>query len=220
MTDNKNQSEDAWNFDIDQEKLSIEDKKQNEPVKEKKIKQKLTLEDQKINAGRTRNEMYEELESKFKDVEDDIVEYAPLSLRGCALFIDLSVYMVTYLVANFTVPMTTWLFSIPMNRYHFSWTMSPVEIYNFMFGINLFIFVNLLLVLPSAFFGSTLGKKIVGLKVRGEKQFSIKYRIVFIREVIIKPLSLLIIIGIFLPFFNKKKKSLHDFACKTLVVID
>lgn len=217
MTADKNQQNDSWDFTIEKEKIPAEEIVQ-ETSKERKLN--LKLEDQKIDPSKTRNAMYEELESKFKDVEEDIVDYAPLSLRACAFFIDLSVYMTTYLLSNFTVPVTKWFFSIPMKRYHFSWTLSPLEVYYLMLGINLFILINLLLVIPPAFFGTTLGKRVAGLKIRGDKQFSIKYRTVFVREILLKPISLVVVIGVLLPFFNKKRKALHDIICKTLVIND
>lgn len=68
-------------------------------------------------------------------------------------------------------------------------------------------------------YGQTLGKKWLGIKVIRIDGKPLTYWGVFLREVIGKIISTLILgIGYFMAAFRKDKRALHDLAAKTIVV--
>lgn len=81
----------------------------------------------------------------------------------------------------------------------------------------LFIF----LVLPALIKKGSIGKIIMKIRI-GHNELTTKasgVQILF-RETIAKLISIVSIIGIFLPFFNERSKSLHDYLCGTVLYDD
>jgi uncharacterized RDD family membrane protein YckC len=68
------------------------------------------------------------------------------------------------------------------------------------------------------FFNTSLGKRIFGLRVRGDHFYTLNFGLAFQREFIFKPISAGLVIGLIFPFFNKEKKSLHDKFAGTFVI--
>lgn len=88
--------------------------------------------------------------------------------------------------------------------------------------IGLFLITMFFLhVIPSIIWLKSLGKKFFKIRIghadddRGARSFQI-----FLREVIAKPISILVLLGFVLPFFNSRKRSVHDFIAGTTLYID
>jgi uncharacterized RDD family membrane protein YckC len=75
-------------------------------------------------------------------------------------------------------------------------------------------------VIPVAFFNTSFGKKIMGLRIRGIETYSLSVSTAFSRELIMKPISIILIAGFITPFISKKALSVHDFLAKTIVIKD
>ncbi|GAB4018012.1 MAG: hypothetical protein Fur0010_18980 [Bdellovibrio sp.] len=76
-------------------------------------------------------------------------------------------------------------------------------------------------VVPSILFFKSFGKKICNIRI-GHVEVDRRARgfQVFLREVIAKPISVMVLLGFVLPFFNSNKRSLHDFIAGTTLYID
>ena len=80
--------------------------------------------------------------------------------------------------------------------------------------VVLFFFI----VLPVAFFNISFGKKIIGLRIRGTENYRLSISQAFNRELIFKPLGIIIIAGFITPFISKKEQSIHDMLTNTIVI--
>lgn len=68
-------------------------------------------------------------------------------------------------------------------------------------------------------FGATPGKKAMGLRIVGnDGDLKLGYGTMFLREYIGRFISAITVVGIFLVFFNKDKRALHDLIAKTKVI--
>jgi uncharacterized RDD family membrane protein YckC len=76
------------------------------------------------------------------------------------------------------------------------------------------------LLLPLSFFNTSLGKKIMKLRVRGDQAYTISLSKAFQRELIFKPISMILLVGFIMPFFTENQKSLHDKLAGTMVIKD
>ncbi len=91
----------------------------------------------------------------------------------------------------------------------------PQKVLEFTLPALLVFFFHLV---PTAISKKSIGKKLFSLRVgnKFEDSGTSKF-VVFIRELIIKPISCLSIIGILCMFINLKRRTLHDFICSTAV---
>jgi uncharacterized RDD family membrane protein YckC len=211
-----------WSFELDEKNSSLlhssvpkQTKNQN-----KKTKKSLTLDETNYRPSKTRSELYEELQSKEKVLDNDVIQQAPIIRRALALIVDLVFASSLIFLSKKLISLTLFIFSIPMKRYGFQWIFKDQSLNNFIWSINIFIISFMFIVIPVSFYNISLGKKIFKLRIRGTKKFSLSLKQCLFREIFFKPISIFLIIGIILPFFNKDRKSLHDFACDTLVVDD
>jgi uncharacterized RDD family membrane protein YckC len=84
---------------------------------------------------------------------------------------------------------------------------------------NSFYFSIIYYVVLTKSYGQTLGKKWLGIQVIRTDGKPLTYWGVFLREIILKTVSGLILgIGYFMVAFRKDKHALHDLAAKTIVV--
>jgi len=88
-----------------------------------------------------------------------------------------------------------------------------------MMFLNGFFIAFIFIIIPLSFYNSSFGKKLLGISVRGTNSYTISLSQAIAREIIIKPLSLLTLVGFVTPFFSKKKQSIHDMIIGTLVII-
>ncbi len=75
-------------------------------------------------------------------------------------------------------------------------------------------------VLLTYFTGSTLGKKVMGIKVMGENEEPLRFVDVLYRETIGRYLSGVVCIGYLMILVDHKKRGFHDYLCETCVVYD
>ena len=72
--------------------------------------------------------------------------------------------------------------------------------------------------IPLAFYNATLGKKFTGIRVRSCDRYTVSIAQAFKREVIMKPIGILILAGFIVPMFSKKRQGIHDSVAKTVVI--
>lgn len=218
---------DEWTFDVRISKNGEgEVEEVRKPVKrsvvaeakeerEKKLKEKLFLEETPKETL-TRRQMAERM--KKEENTEDVFVYANPINRGIAEILDILFVGVVSYVLKFLLGPLFLLNTIILNKYNYQLDVSKsLYVYNGQFivlGLMYFIFI----VIGTAFYNKTVGKKMMGLVVRNDDRFSLNLTDIFVREVVLKPISVISVIGIIMPFFHKQKKSLHDVLMKTLVI--
>lgn len=91
----------------------------------------------------------------------------------------------------------------------------PDKILEYAIPFLLFLFFYLL---PTCSSRKSLGKKLLSIRIGSKfEDGKVSKKCVFMRELFIKPLSLISIIGILLIFTNRKRRALHDYICGTAV---
>ena len=182
--------------------------------------QKLKLDEKGYKPSRTRVEMYNELERQEKKLDEDVFVYANPIFRGIAFIIDLGFMYGLYLLAHLLVKPITFVIQLFLDKYKLQIMLSQ-DLYLMSVLVFSICFVALLGVLvPLAFFNTSLGKRIFGLRVRGDDFYTLNLGLALQREFIFKPISVGLVIGFIFPFFNKEKKSLHDKFARTFVIKD
>lgn len=193
-------------------------KKAKVPKESKEIK--LSLEKQEVKS-RTRNELYRELSKNDKVMaEEDYYNFPNPVNRGIALAIDLLLLFGLYKLSFLAAPINVKLVHLFLDKYNLKLLFSETILYQLSSYFNLVCCLFFGIIIPTAFFNSSLGKKIMRLRVRGDFKYTLSIEQAFKREIILKPISILAIFGFFLPFFDKKKKSFHDKIVGTIVVKD
>jgi uncharacterized RDD family membrane protein YckC len=190
-------------------------------VKDKESKEeKLTLEETNYKS-RTRNSMYSELAKEEKLMTDeDYYDFAPFPQRAIALLVDCVFIFFLIKTAIFLRPLLFKVVYLFLDKYHLElWISDPILMQVLLYTAS-FLILFFMIVIPLAFFNTSLGKKITGLRVRGDDKYTLSITQAFQREIFYKPLSLACLVGVVLPFFDKKKKSLHDKITRTFVIKD
>lgn len=181
---------------------------------------KLVLDEKGYVAPKSRGELYKELASEEEILSKDVIEAAQPGVRLIALLLDLGfMYGLILFAMKFSL-----LIKIPvdyfLNSYQLVFMFGESVLVDIMVGVSIFIFVMSFVIVPASFFNTSFGKKIMGLRVRGDGQYSLRLGQCLQRELIFKPLSIMLIVGFIMPFFDENKRSLHDRLAKTLVVKD
>ena len=181
---------------------------------------KLTLDEENKRRAKTRTELYNELANKEKVLlDEDFFEFSNPVVRGVALAIDAAftygLVKFSLLAAPSEVKLLHLLF---LDKYNLEFMFGEKILLTTTMGINIFIALFLFIVIPVAFFNLSLGKKLTGQRVRGDDKYTISIGQAFQREIIYKPISIACLVGFILPFFDKKKKSLHDKMAGTFVI--
>lgn len=154
---------------------------------------------------------------KMRAVEDVIIQ-APVIKRIVAQFVDFFVILLLFIVSAYFVPFgvkvtKNILASAALdNMFDKSTTPQLVHLVFFLLGIYI-IFVVFL-----SATNTTVGKRAMDLQVRDVDSSTISLSQAFLREMILKPLSFLSILGVLYVFVNKERKTLHDLLSSTLVV--
>lgn len=193
-------------------------------VKKKKFSslknQPLKLDEGQLPRATTRSEMALKMQNEVEVQIGDIYDCAPLYKRAIAFIIDSLLLVIIYFLVNITAPLWRFIIQYFLDSYKLQFLISEALV---MKGIRLFsgfMAFILFVIIPISFFNRSLGKKILGLSVRGEDKYSISITQALLRELIMKPISLLIIAGLVTPFFSKRKLSIHDMASRTIVIED
>ena len=224
----KNESSD-WEFSIDEgtSQIKVGDLDKSQKNKnyvdeyEKRKKQqnkKLTLSEPSIPKTKTRSAMALEVGEKQNQTLEDDFEKASLVKRFIAFVIDTAFLAGLIYLAK---PISTMIRAIAqtyMDNYKLKFLYPDPITANIFLGVSILVLVFAFVVLPVSFYNASFGKKILGLKVRDIDTNTITLKQAFKRELIMKPLSLLVVVGLFVPLFTKKRQGLHDFATETVVV--
>lgn len=169
--------------------------------------------------SKTRNELYEELRKDDVIINDeDHYEFPTAPLRAIAFIIDVLFILIAVKIIYLITPFEMKLIQLFLDKYKLQLMFSPEINFYLVFGITIILSAFFLIVIPVTFFQVSLGKKITGIKVRSEFQNSLSIKQIIKREIIYKPLGIVLLAGFIMPFFDKKKKSFHDKLCGTIVV--
>lgn len=85
------------------------------------------------------------------------------------------------------------------------------------YSIPFFVYLTMYL-LPTCFSRKSPGKKIFDLRIGNkEDDCGISKLAIFWREIIVKPISIVSVVGLLLVFINEKRRSLHDYLSGTTV---
>jgi len=179
---------------------------------------KLKLVEKGFKPTKTRSELYNELAKEEEIYDKDVTEYPSPIVRLIALVLDLIFNGVIIYLGFNLFPIFNMIIQLFMDKYKLVFMFGAEYLNMVTLGFTEITLVMLFIIIPGAFFNTSFGKKIMGLKVRGTGQFTISIGQHFQREVIFKPLSIALIIGFILPFFDEQKRSLHDRLAKTFVI--
>lgn len=193
-------------------------------AKNKKIgalkRQSLVLDTGAVPRTKTRSAMALEMDGGAEKETGDVYNCAPLYKRAIAFIIDSLFLVGLYYLVELIAPLWLKIIHYFLDSYKLQLMIPEALVIKAIFFVGGFMSLFFLVVIPVAFFNHSLGKKILGLKVRGEDKYSISIMTAFSREIIMKPISLLILAGLITPFFSKKKLSIHDMITHTFVVED
>ncbi len=225
MTDRKNdektssvKGQDDWEFS------SIQIKYDDEPKMESQVKDtralhrktKLALNEEAIPRSKTRSEMAKELAGD--EVERDAYDLAAYPKRGLALALDVAFIAFIAALVKILSPFVLKIIHFFLDKYKLQLWFSDGFAIKGLIVLNALLAAFFFVVIPVVFFNASFGKKILGIRVRGEGQYSLSFEQTIKRELIFKPISILIVAGFVTPFFNKNRLSIHDMLAKTVVV--
>lgn len=182
--------------------------------------EKLILDEPSIKA-KTRTEHYQELSKndKVKD-EEDYYDFSSPIQRGLGLLIDAAflfgIYKLIWKLSSVEVKVINYF----LDKYKLQFMFGEAALLKVVLVASLGFALILAVVIPAAFFNSSLGKKLTKQRIRGDEKYTLSISQAFCRELIWKPLSIACVIGFVLPFFDKKKKSLHDKMSGTFIIRD
>jgi uncharacterized RDD family membrane protein YckC len=89
----------------------------------------------------------------------------------------------------------------------------------FLFGLIVYIGFPAYLIVSTALYQRTLGKKLLGLKIVSSNEEEVSWKKAFLRELLGKILSGLVLeVGFIMIGFTKKKQGLHDYIAGTYVI--
>lgn len=181
---------------------------------------RLVLDEKNYKPAKTRSELYQELEKREKKIEEDIYYFPNPIFRGMALVIDAAFIYGMYLLSGPLNLIEQKFVTFFLAKYNLVLSL-PQNILNYLFQYgSLFLMLLFFVIIPLAFFNTSLGKRIFGIRVRGVDSYTLTLSLALKREFIYKPLSIAVVLGFILPFTNKEKQSIHDKLSRTLVVKD
>lgn len=194
--------------DIDHKKEMTTDSK------EKKLK----LDTQAHKPSKLRSELYDELLREEAEAERDFYSNSPISDRVFALAIDAAVLYGLYEWLLILEPKQFALISELLDRNDLQFWLGNEVMSNLIYFTTGFFMLFFFVVVPVSFFNWSIGKKVFGIIIRGKDQYSLSLAEAFLREIIMKPIGVVCLVGFIIPFFNKERQSLHDKVVGTFVV--
>lgn len=226
MTEPKDKNPGKKNEDWDFTGVRHNVKKEAGPKLESRAKDKvvsskkanLVLNEAALPKTKTRSAMASEMHKEDPRGQSDLYSLASIPKRGIALFIDLAFLAAIFYVIKFTGPLWRQVMQLFLDKYNLQLWIPERFVLNGILIVTGFIALNVCIVFPVTFFNHSLGKKLLGLKIRGQEQYTLTIGQIFGRELIVKPLSILLLAGFITPFFAKKRASLHDMASHTFVI--
>ncbi len=218
--DNDNDKE--WEFTAVKPKVKYESLNVESQVQETKMVTRknatLTLDETSLPKMRSRSAMAKELQNLSDTEIEDVDKYAPIPKRGIAFILDCAfIFFLAYAV-KFILPLERILIQYFLDKYKLQFIFPEFIVLKALMIISGFFAAIFFVVIPLSFFNLSFGKKIMGLRVRGERQYTISFGKAIKRELIFKPISIAIVAGLITPLFNKKKLSIHDMLAGTYVI--
>lgn len=181
---------------------------------------RLVLEKVDYNSRATRGEMYKKMQQDEEILDKDLYDYASPVSRGIALLLDLAFYFGLYKAAIFLAPLEIKLVNFGLDKYKLQMDLPLSLQFPVFMGASLIALIFFMVLVPVSFFNTSFGKKCTGLRVRSTGCYTVTLSQAFKREIILKPLSMAVLAGFIMPFFNEHKQSLHDKMADTFVVKD
>lgn len=154
----------------------------------------------------------------MRAVEDKIIR-APLLKRMIAQVVDIFVVFLLFVSSAYIAPYAVKGITIilehanSLNYFDSTATSQLTHLVIFVFAV-VFVFVFML-----SATNTTFGKNIMGLQVRDIDRPGISLPQAFLREIILKPLSLLSVLGILYSLINEDRRTLHDVLSSTIVTL-
>jgi uncharacterized RDD family membrane protein YckC len=183
----------------------------------KKRKLKLDYDIQK--PAKSRQQLYNEMKKDEEILDKDVYEYASFVQRGVSLVLDCAFIFLLYKIVLILVPLELKISQYVMDQYKIQFIFGEVAHKKLLLILTSVCAVFFGIIIPMAFFNNSFGKKFVGLKVRGDEKYTLTISEAFMREIIMKPISVGCVVGFVLPFFTgKEKKSIHDKVMHTFVI--
>jgi uncharacterized RDD family membrane protein YckC len=218
MTKNKLEKVDAnWKFSIDDQVLkNIKNIRSEVKSREVENSSELLLDESALPENKTRSDLAKEFDTSYD--EEDVFDLGNYVKRALAFVVDLVCIGTIFYLTNLIIPILN-----PSIHHLLELNQLNYPLIDKIMQKGLFLIISLmtlffLLIIPTTFFNCSLGKKIFGLRLRGEAKYSLSISQVFYRELIIKPISVAIIAGFIMPFYSKKRQSLHDRLAQTFVI--
>lgn len=221
MTDQKNKNPGKNNEDWDF--TGVRHPKLESQVKETKVVSRkksnnLVLNEAALPKTKTRSAMASEMNREDPRGQSDIYNLASIPKRAIALLIDLVFLASILFVTKAAAPLWKQIIHLFLDKYNLQLLIPEWFVLNGIIIFTGFIALNVCIVFPVTFFNHSLGKKLLGLKIRGQEQYTLTISQIFGRELIVKPISIILLAGFITPFFAKKRASLHDMASHTFVI--
>ncbi len=229
MTNQKNDKTEEWDFSVDTSSVKKEDQESKEhkkpEVKKTRVLEKktpkLTLDEAALPPrNKTRSAMALELEKEEAKKEEDVYSLAPIPKRGIAFILDVLFQAALVYLTKMSAPLWRILIQLFLDRYKLHFIIPEPQVMKIIMGVSGFMSFFIFVVIPIAFYNTSFGKKLMGLRVRGSERYTISISQAFKRELIFKPISVLILAGFITPFFSKMRLSIHDMLANTFVMED
>lgn len=224
MKTNKNQ-EDSWNFEVKKEDLGHKPRAKK-PLSPKESQQKLKKKQEKRPlelADNTKPRLSRSAIARRDAALAQYAEYMPPGLvsRLLSTLIDYGFLALLYGAVYFFRDelyrqYTDALYSLGKSQMIYIEDMKNYLVWA-SFGPIVFVFH----LLPAVKFKKTLGKKMMKIRITsGTYGYSPSSFGIFLRELIVKPLSIVSIVGVLIGLKSDMGKCLHDHICNTSLLID
>ncbi len=156
----------------------------------------------------------------FQDRMDKLKRTPPVK-RLVAGFIDIGILGALGFSAQFLIPMVKKEYIKILVSQGIDQMLDPSILNQYLWIATASALILLFFVLPTIMMRKSIGKSVQGLRVGYSNDgVSISKGEAFVREIILRPISVLSVIGIVLMFTNKKNQALHDLILKTSVYSD
>ena len=223
---NAQKEEDDWNFSLDTN--VVEELQKNEPeppknsmkgiIKTKAESSKLALDEDAVPKARSRSDMAKEVGEEAREVEE--VVFAGPARRAIAGVIDFVLLWGYIFLSKISAPYMRIAIQVFLDKYRIKPDLDEVMFLHVLWAIA-FLFISFcLLIAPTSFAHHSWGKKIMKLKVTGIEKNFMPIGKTFMRELFLKPISMVSIFGLAMYFFNDNKQTLHDKICDTVVIVN
>jgi uncharacterized RDD family membrane protein YckC len=165
-----------------------------------------------------------EAKSRSEYVEKEIVEeeyvIANSQKRMIAAVIDIVTVLFLFKVANFEklIILAEDLYFPIVKIFNIEDLLENSQLDLLFISFNTLIFVFLFYLVPTIVMKRSLGKKILGIKIYCLITETPTFLTMILREVILKPFSIILVFGIAMIYFDEEKRAFHDRLSATLVV--